>query len=49
MIAIFTGLPGAGKSLKMARTAIELLNRNQKYWDKSVKNCRVSGAAFWLF
>jgi len=30
MIAIFTGLPGAGKSYKMAQVAIDLLHRNKK-------------------
>jgi len=34
MIAVFTGLPGSGKSAKMARTAIELLYRNRKYYEK---------------
>jgi len=28
MIVVFTGLPGAGKSLKLARTAVDLLYRN---------------------
>lgn len=36
MIVIFTGLPGAGKSLKMSKTIIDILYRNQKYWEKSL-------------
>lgn len=35
MIAIISGLPGAGKSLKLARIAIDLLFRNEKYFKKS--------------
>jgi len=34
MIAIFTGLPGAGKTLKLADTAIEILYRNKKMHEK---------------
>jgi len=34
MIAIFTGLPGAGKSLKMSATFVELLYRNKKIKEK---------------
>lgn len=37
MIAVFTGLPGAGKSLKLARTIVEVLYRN-KAWYESPKN-----------
>jgi len=37
MIAIFTGLPGAGKSLKLARTALQVLERNVS-WEKDKKN-----------
>lgn len=35
MIAIFTGLPGAGKSYKMAQTMIDILYRNKKWHEKS--------------
>jgi len=34
MIAIFTGLPGAGKTLKLARTSVEYLYRNKKLHTK---------------
>lgn len=37
MISIFTGLPGAGKSLKMADTIIEVLYRNKKWYEKEQK------------
>jgi len=36
MIVIFTGLPGSGKSAKLARTAIGLLYRNRKWYDRLV-------------
>lgn len=35
MIALFTGLPGAGKSFKMAQTLIDVLYRNKKWYEKS--------------
>jgi len=35
MIAIFTGLPGSGKSAKLARTAIDILYRNRKWYEKT--------------
>jgi len=35
MIVVFTGLPGAGKSLKLARTAIDVLERNKRFYEKS--------------
>lgn len=35
MIAIFTGLPGAGKSFKMAQTLIAILYRNKKWYEQS--------------
>jgi hypothetical protein len=38
MIIIFTGLPGAGKSLKLADTLIEVLYRNKNYYEKTHKN-----------
>lgn len=34
MIVVFTGLPGAGKSLKLARTVLGVLYRNRKYYEK---------------
>lgn len=37
MIVVFTGQPGAGKSLKLARTVLELLRRNVA-WSKNPKN-----------
>lgn len=35
MIVVFTGLPGAGKSLKLASTVIDVLYRNRKYFEKT--------------
>jgi len=35
MIVIFTGLPGSGKSAKLARTAISVLYRNRKWFQKT--------------
>jgi len=35
MIVVYSGLPGAGKSLKLARTAIEVLYRNQNFYQKT--------------
>jgi len=35
MIVVISGLPGAGKSLKLARTAIGLLYRNRRWAEKS--------------
>jgi len=37
MISIFTGLPGAGKSLKMADTIVNVLYRNKKWYEKQRK------------
>jgi len=34
MIVIFSGLPGAGKSLKLAQTVMEVLYRNKKLFKK---------------
>lgn len=34
MIVVFTGLPGAGKSLKLAATIINVLYRNRQYYEK---------------
>jgi len=36
MIVVFSGLPGAGKSLKLARTAIGLLYRNRALYGKAM-------------
>lgn len=33
-IAIFTGLPGSGKSYKLGRTVVDVLYRNRKYFEK---------------
>jgi len=35
MICIFTGLPGAGKSYKMAQTIGAILERNKKWYEKT--------------
>jgi len=35
MIAIFSGLPGSGKSLKLGQTAIDILYRNRKWHEKT--------------
>jgi len=37
MIVIFSGLPGAGKSTKLAQTLVDLLYRNRKYFAKQMK------------
>jgi len=37
MIVIFTGLPGSGKSAKLARTAVALLYRNKKWFERLTK------------
>jgi len=36
MIVIFTGLPGSGKSFKMAQTLVEVLYRNKKAYEKGI-------------
>lgn len=38
MIVIFSGLPGAGKSLKMSRSIIEVLYRNKAWYQKQYKS-----------
>jgi len=35
MISIYSGLPGAGKSLRMAQTMLDILWRNKKWYAKS--------------
>jgi len=37
MIGIYTGLPGAGKTHKMAKTMISVLYRNKKWHEKQLK------------
>lgn len=35
MIVIFSGLPGSGKSLKLGQTTIDILYRNQRWFEKT--------------
>jgi len=35
MIVVYVGLPGSGKSLRMAKIAVDILQRNKKYHKKS--------------
>jgi len=37
MIAVFTGLPGSGKSLKLAQTLVEILYRNKNYYERQMQ------------
>jgi hypothetical protein len=37
MIAVFTGLPGSGKSLKLADSLVNILYRNRKAYERNVK------------
>jgi len=37
MIVIFTGLPGSGKSARLARVVVGVLHRNEKWYNKQVK------------
>jgi len=37
MICVFTGLPGSGKSLKLASVLVDVLYRNQKYYEKQLR------------
>jgi len=37
MIVMYTGLPGAGKTRSLARTAIDVLYRNQRYFRRTGK------------
>jgi len=37
MIVVFTGLPGSGKSLKLADTLVNVLYRNRKVYEKNLK------------
>jgi len=40
MIVVFTGLPGSGKSLKLADTLVNILYRNRRIYEKNVKRYR---------
>jgi len=35
MIILYVGLPGSGKSLRLAKIAVDLLERNRRYYKKS--------------
>jgi hypothetical protein len=35
MITIYTGLPGSGKTLELAKVALQILKRNKKFFDES--------------
>lgn len=37
MIVVFTGLPGSGKSLKLASTLIDVLYRNKRFYEKQLR------------
>lgn len=37
MIEVYTGRPGSGKSLKLAQTLIEVIMRNQRWYEKTGK------------
>lgn len=37
MIVVFTGLPGSGKSARLARTVLRILYRNKRYYEKQMK------------
>jgi len=37
MIVIFTGLPGSGKSYKLGQTLVDILYRNKRQHEKSIK------------
>jgi len=39
MIVVFTGLPGSGKSLKLADTLINILYRNRRIYEKAASVC----------
>jgi len=48
MIVIFTGLPGSGKSFKLARTVVDVLYRNVKVYAKQLKKWEKAGKPeFW--
>lgn len=37
MIEVYTGRPGSGKSQKLAKTLIEIIERNQRFYEKTGK------------
>jgi len=37
MIVVFTGLPGSGKSLKLAAVLIDVLYRNKRFYEKQMR------------
>lgn len=41
MIVVITGTPGAGKSLKLARTVLHILERNRKWFENKNNNLKV--------
>ena len=43
MIVIFSGLPGSGKSLKLADTVISILERNYKLYKRALKKFKKNG------
>jgi len=43
MIVIFSGLPGSGKSYKLARTVVDILYRNVKSYAKNIKRWEKEG------
>jgi len=46
MIVVFTGLPGAGKSLKLADTLVNVLYRNRRIYEKAVKEHKLQWQAY---
>jgi len=43
MIAIFSGLPGSGKSLKLGQTVVDLLYRNRRLYERASKVYEANG------
>jgi len=43
MIVVFQGLPGAGKSMMMARSLVDVLYRNKKWYEKQIKAWKKEG------
>jgi len=37
MIYIYTGLPGSGKTLKLAKVSLLVLRRNKRYYNKLIR------------
>jgi len=46
MIVVFSGLPGSGKSTKLAITLINILYRNKHYYEKQMKLWELDQSAF---